>query len=427
MSKQEKNTLVPALRFPEFRDAGGWQEISLGELSERLTKKVGKEKLTTVSITAGAGFVSQAEKFSRDISGKQYKNYICLRKGEFSYNKGNSKAFQQGCVYKLKEFDKVAAPNAFISFRFKKNYVADFYQGYFDNNYHGKQLIRFITSGARSDGLLNISPDVFFSIILPTPLDKEEQQKIADCLTSIDELIVSQTQKLATLRDHKKGLMQQLFPAEGEALPKLRFPEFRDDGEWKISTIDGISEIASGGTPSRSKPEYWNGDIPWISTTLIDFNTIKGANEYITQDGLNNSSAKIFPKGTILMAMYGQGKTRGKVAVLGINAAINQACAAISLNEGMSIEFVFQNLAARYDEIRRISNSGGQENLSASLIKQISISYPDIESGEQQKIADCLASLDVLITAQTQKIEALKSHKKGLMQQLFPAMDEEGA
>ena len=218
--------------------------------------------------------------------------------------------------------------------------------------------------------------------------------------------------------------MQQLFPAEGETLPKLRFAEFRDRGEWKISTLGEISSISSGGTPSRSENEYWDGEIPWVSTTLIDFEIIYKANEYITVAGLENSSTKIFPRNTILMAMYGQGKTRGKVAILGIEAAINQACAAICLDKGFDTNFVFQNLASRYDEIRDLSNSGGQENLSAGLIKSISFTYPDIKTGEQQKIASCLSSLDELIAAQSQKIEALKVHKKGLMQGLFPAMSE---
>jgi type I restriction enzyme S subunit len=204
-------------------------------------------------------------------------------------------------------------------------------------------------------------------------------------------------------------------------LPKLRFPEFKDDDEWIGSTIEEISDISSGGTPSRTKPEYWNGDIPWISTSLIEYNKIKTANEFITELGLNNSSTKLFPIGTILMAMYGQGKTRGKVAILDIKAAINQACAAISLKKGMNTEFVFQNLSARYEEIRKISNEGGQKNLSSTLIKKIPFSYPRIESKEQQKIADCLSSLDNLITAETEKLEHLKDHKKGLLQQLFPA------
>lgn len=415
-----KNKLVPILRFPAFQNSDEWRPLKLSDLSNRVTEKVGEKKLTTISITAGKGFVSQAEKFSRDISGKQYKNYIHLRKGEFSYNKGNSKKFAQGCVYKLTEFDEVAAPSAFISFKFKKEYVADFYQGYFESNAHGRQLLRYITSGARSDGLLNIKPDDFFSIVLPTPVDNCESIKIANCLSSIKDLIDSQERKLEALRFHKKGLIEKLLPKVGELTPKLRFSEFRNSVEWTLSDIDGISKVSSGGTPSRSQSEYWNGSIPWVTTTLINFNTIYEANECITESGLKNSSAKVFPKNTILMAMYGQGKTRGQVAVLGIKASINQACAAFTLKECVSTDFTFQCLAARYEEIRKISNDGGQKNLSATLIKKISFSYPHIKTGEQQKIAKCLSSIDDLIEAQTKKIIVLKAHHKGLIQQLFP-------
>jgi type I restriction enzyme S subunit len=418
----EVNKLIPELRFPEFKDEKEWEIKTLGEVTDRIEEKVNDKKVITASISARTGFVSQAEKFSRDISGAQYKNYIVLKEGEYSYNKGNSKKFPQGCIYKLKEFKQVAVPNAFISFRFRENFVGDFYQGYFDNNYHGLQLQQFITSGARMDGLLNIKASDFFSITLPTP-SILEQQKIASCLSSLDEIITAHIQKLELLKEHKKSLMQNLFPQEGETVPKYRFPEFTNDGEWVETKLGEISKITSGGTPNRSNNNFWNGNIPWISTTLIDFNIINEANEYITESGLQNSSAKIFQKNTILMAMYGQGKTRGKVAILGIEAATNQACAAIILRKNYNTEFVFQYLAASYDEIRRMSNSGGQENLSGGLIEIIPIPLPQ-NPLEQQKIASCLSSLDKLITAQAEKVEQLKRHKKGLMQGLFPKMNE---
>jgi type I restriction enzyme, S subunit len=205
-------------------------------------------------------------------------------------------------------------------------------------------------------------------------------------------------------------------------VPKLRFPEFKDALEWINTSLGKISTITSGGTPSRSRQDFWNGKIPWVTTTLINFNIIETANEYISEAGLKESSTKIFPKDTILMAMYGQGKTRGKVAILGLDAATNQACAAVLLQKKLNTKFVFQNLARRYDEIRDLSNQGGQENLSAGLIKKIPFSYPEIV--EQQKIADCLSCLDELITAQAQKLESLEVHKKGIMQQLFPSDGE---
>ena len=205
-------------------------------------------------------------------------------------------------------------------------------------------------------------------------------------------------------------------------VPKLRFPEFQDTGAWINCTLGDVSTITSGGTPNRSKKAFWNGTIPWVTTSLIDFNIIQNVNEFITEVGLKESSAKIFPQNTILMAMYGQGITRGKVAVLGVEAATNQACAAILLKKELNTKFVFQDLSNRYDEIRDLSNEGGQKNLSGGLIGKISFSYPDSDC-EQKKIADCLSSIDKLITVQAQKLDILKAHKKGLMQQLFPGIE----
>jgi len=150
---------------------------------------------------------------------------------------------------------------------------------------------------------------------------------------------------------------------------------------------------------------------------LIDFGVIDKAEEYITKEGLKNSSAKIFPKGTLLMAMYGQGKTRGKIAILGKAATTNQACAAILLSNTISEEFAFQNLAGRYDEIRELSNAGSQENLSGGLIKQISFITPTLP--EQTKIANFLTTIDERINQLTRKKELMTQYKQGVMQQIF--------
>ena len=197
--------------------------------------------------------------------------------------------------------------------------------------------------------------------------------------------------------------------------PKLRFKEF--DGDWSTNKIEEISIVTSGGTPSRNVSDYWNGDIPWVTTSLVDFNVINEAEEFITQVGLDNSSAKLFPKDTILMAMYGQGITRGKVAILGIDATTNQACAAIKLKNGFETKFIFQNLMNRYEEIRDLSNEGGQKNLSAGIIKEILISFPEKE--EQTKIASFLSAVDEKISQLTQKHALLSQYKQGMMQKLF--------
>jgi type I restriction enzyme, S subunit len=423
--KGNGSALVPKRRFPEFQDARAWELVSLRRTSVPVSERVGERKLTPVSISAGIGFVPQAEKFGRDISGNQYQLYTLVRDGDFVFNKGNSLKFPQGCIYLLQGWGQVAAPNVFIAFRLKDGYSNGFFQNCFEQNQHGQQLKKHITSGARSNGLLNISKETFFNIEIPTP-SLPEQQKIANCLESADALIEAQGRKVEALKAHRKGLMQQLFPQQGETQPRLRFPKFEGAEAWHSDSLGNLFDITSGGTPERTKEEYWNGGIPWITTSLVDFNTITEAAEYITESGLKNSSAKIFPNKTILMAMYGQGKTRGQVAMLAVKAATNQACAAILPRKGINPSFVFLNLGSRYEELRGLSNSGGQENLSQGLIKAILFSFPS-DPVEQERIADCLTSLDDLIAAETRKLDTLKTHKKGLMQQLFPQVGEADA
>ncbi len=198
--------------------------------------------------------------------------------------------------------------------------------------------------------------------------------------------------------------------------PKLRFPEFT--GEWEEKKLGEIANISSGGTPNRSNSRYWNGNIAWITTSLINFNVIYKAEEYITDEGLQNSSAKLFPSGTLLMAMYGQGVTRGKVSILGIEASCNQACCAIVPKKNLYDKlFIFQNLFYRYDEIRNLSNQGGQQNLSGEIIKNIPIKLAAYS--EQTKIATFLTAVDEKLTQLIKKKTLLEQYKKGVMQKLF--------
>lgn len=421
MTADKPSPLVPKLRFPEFVEHAPWEAKPLDDLCDRLTETVGDSRLTPVSITAGKGFVPQAEKFGRDISGSQYSKYIQLQRGDFAYNRGNSRRFPQGCVYQLTEFDEAAASNAFYCFRLHGHCEPAFVLGFFEKNGHGRQLLRHITSSARSNGLLNLSADAFFRIMVPLPEATAEQRKVADCLGSLDDLIAAEGRKLAALRNHKQGLMQQIFPQEGETQPRLRFPEFQDAPGWRVAPLGELFQTTTGGTPDRSRSEYWDGAVPWVTTSIIDFNVIELTKEFISEAGLSNSSSKVFPKRTVLIALYGQGKTRGKVAILGIEAATNQACAAILPSDDIDPRFVFLNLGGRYEEIRAISNSGSQENLSLALVRNLSFAYPE-ERVEQERIAACLTALDDQIAAQTRKLEALKTHKQGLLQQLFPSI-----
>jgi len=199
-------------------------------------------------------------------------------------------------------------------------------------------------------------------------------------------------------------------------VPKLRFPEYK--GKWETKRLGEIAKVTSGGTPDRGQPDFWNGDIPWVTTSLIDFNSINGTEEFITKMGLAKSSAKLFPQGTLLMALYGQGVTRGKVALLEIEATTNQACAAILLDESQChSHFIFFDLQGKYQDIRNLSNDGGQKNLSGGLVKSIQLTLPS--PPEQEKIASFLSAVDRKIGQLSRRKELLEQYKKGVMQKIF--------
>lgn len=190
--------------------------------------------------------------------------------------------------------------------------------------------------------------------------------------------------------------------------------------EWDIQPLSEIATVTSGGTPSRTKPEYWqNGTVPWIRTTEVQNCVLnpEDVKEYISEQGLKNSSAKLVPAGTILLAMIGQGKTRGQVALLKFEASTNQNAATIVFNKDQEPEFHFNFLLGQYKNIRGMSNSAGQSNLSGALVKAIKVPVPPLP--EQKKIAQILSIWDKAITTTEQLLANSQQQKKALMQQLL--------
>jgi type I restriction-modification system DNA methylase subunit/restriction endonuclease S subunit len=175
--------------------------------------------------------------------------------------------------------------------------------------------------------------------------------------------------------------------------------------DWPKVELGHLCAIKSGGTPDRSNPSYWHGNIPWVTTTLIDYEVIASAREFITEEGLRNSPTWLVPKGTVLMAMYGQGVTRGRVAILGIDAAINQACVAFQPKDNtITPEYLFRILQSRYEDLRRISEArgGNQSNLSAQVLKEYQIPVPPLAT--QQAIGAEIQAEQKLIAANRELI-----------------------
>ncbi|MDQ2773251.1 MAG: restriction endonuclease subunit S [Bacteroidota bacterium] len=247
MSNETTKTAVPKLRFPEFREAEAWNIERLGNIAKLITKKAGSKPYKLMSITSGLGLVSQMAKFGREIAGESYKNYYVIEKGDFAYNKSSTKLEPEGQIAVLENEDSGAVPNSiFTCFRVDEQIVSPYFLKYpFANNIHGSWLQKFISVGARANGALGVDSKDLLAVPIAIP-SLTEQQKISSCLASLDDLLTVQSAKLAALQAHKRGLMQGLFPAEGETVPKLRFPEFQDAAEWGLKTFGEVLEIIDG-------------------------------------------------------------------------------------------------------------------------------------------------------------------------------------
>ena len=231
-------------RFPGFSEP--WREVRLGDVFERVTRTATEEdgELEPLSITAGTGIVLQKDKFSRVIAGKNLERYVLLRRGEFSYNKGNSKRFPQGCIYRLHDLNAGLVPNVFYSFRAASEDVhPEFFEHFFDGGGLNHALSRVINTGVRNDGLLNLDADAFFKVTIPLP-PADEQKRVAELLhAGRDELSLLQTQ-LAALKTQKHGLMQQLLTGK----VRVTLP---DVDENATSTEAEQLTDASAGTVAR--------------------------------------------------------------------------------------------------------------------------------------------------------------------------------
>ena len=199
---------VPEIRFAGF--TGDWEQRKLGDITQRVQSNDGRMNLPTLTISAVNGWMNQVDRFSGNIAGKEQKNYTLLRRGELSYNHGNSKLAKYGTVFALQSFNEALVPRVYHSFKMI-NGNSDFIEYYFSTKILDKELAKLISSGARMDGLLNISYDDFMGIKVNVP-SVEEQNRISDYLRKIDSLIALHQRKVDSLKEIKKFMLQNMFP-----------------------------------------------------------------------------------------------------------------------------------------------------------------------------------------------------------------------
>jgi type I restriction enzyme, S subunit len=379
--EEAKPALVPKLRFPEFRDAWGWEKKLLGEVAPLqrgfdlpsdlirpgkipIVYSNGIQKYHEIGMTTAPGLVTGRSgtigKLHFIESGEYWPHNTSLWVTDFM---GNVPRF----IYYL--YDSIG-------------------------------MSRF-SSGSGVPTLNRNDVHAFSSQI---PKSRAEQQKIAECLSSVDELIAAQTRKLDALKTHKKGLMQDLFPREGETQPRLRFPEFQNAGEWEVKLLGRVAENLDNRRVPITSSDREAGEIPYYGASgIVDY--VKGFifDEdllCVSEDGAN-LVARSYP---IAFRITGKTWVNNHAHVLRFENACTQKFVEVYLNSIKLDDFI---------------TGMAQPKLNKAMLDSIPIPCPD--ASEQQRIADCLTSLDDLIAAQTQKIEALKTHKRGLMQQLFPS------
>jgi type I restriction enzyme S subunit len=422
-----KKAIQPRLRFPEFRDAGEWDQKRLGDegaLLSSLTGKAGGD-----FDVGGAKFVTYINVFSNtfadpkelrlvDVKESERQNAVAI--GDIFFTISSETPEEVGMSSVLLDDLGNCYLNSFCAlFRFSPNKRPNpIFTGYLLR----QRLVRdYFTKKAQGSTRFNLSKDAFKNLpfIVPSP---PEQQKIADCLSSIDELIAAEGQKLDALKAHKKGLMQQLFPAEGETVPKLRFPEFRSAGEWEIKKLEALGYFTGGGTPSKETQAYWTGEIPWISSSDLTENSISQINisRFITKQAVQESATKLVPaKSILLVSRVGV----GKLAVSTFPLCTSQDFTNFTPTAAEPY-FLAYLLKSRKEILLSFNQGTSIKGFTKDKIASLELGFPSLP--EQTKIADCLSSIDELIAAEGQKLDALKAHKKGLMQRLFPNLINEG-
>lgn len=404
MTTHSKAVLTPKLRFPEFRKEQGWSEAPLHTvLVEHGEKFDGAAEVHSVSVHKGV--INQVEHLGRSFAAADHSNYNLAKPHDIIYTKSPTGGFPYGIVKQNKLPYNVIVSPLYGVFSPSTRYLGYIIDAYFESSIRASNYLAPITQkGAKNT--LQISNETFLSKGLFLPSDEAEQKKIAEFLGTLDELIGAERKKLDALKAHKNGLMQQLFPREGETLQRLRFPEFQDAPEWRRKKVDDLIETVSPPKRLQTADYRLAGQFPVIDQSQ-DF--ICGWTD--DEEALigNNLPVVVFGDHTCALKFVERPFAQGAdgIKILKAKAEVRD-------------DFLFFSLQA--DPVQ-------QENYKRhfSTLRERIVAFPEIDSGEQLRIASCLSSLDELIAARSDKLFALKTHKQGLMQQLFPVPRSSGA
>jgi type I restriction enzyme S subunit len=420
-NEDSKPSLVPKLRFPEFQNAPNWSTKPLGELGDFSSGGTPSKDNPEYWnghipwISASSMHTTAIAKSDHHVSSKAIGN------GTRIAPKGSFLILVRGSML----FNRVPMGIAEIDVAFNQDV-----KSLAPNGGVNTQFLLYFLSAVESQIPINetgigagkIDTDVLKAFPVPFPATAE-QQKIAECLSSVDELMAAQGRKVDALKTHKKGLMQQLFPREGETQPRLRFPEFQNAEEWEEDTLDDIATFRRGSFPQPyGLPEWYDekNGMPFIQVfdVGVDFRLKDKTKSKISKLGAERSV--FIPKGTLIVTLQG---SIGRVAITHYDAYIDRTLLIFeSFRKPIEKVFFARVIQNLFDIEKEKAPGGIIKTITKEALSDFKVKYPMID--EQERIASCLSSLDALIAAETQKHAALQRHKRGLMQQLFPSPGE---
>lgn len=389
MNKNIKG-VIPKWRFPKFYSMNGWNEKRIGQLLKigngRDYKHLSKGN---IPVYGSGGYMLTVNDYLHDGDS------VCIgRKGTI-----NNPFFIRGKFW--------AVDTLFYTHSYK-----DCIPSFIYNIFQKIDWLKY----SEASGVPSLSKTTIEKINIFVP-QQEEQQKIADCLSSIDDLISAEEKKLLLLNDYKKGWMQKLFPAEGKTVPEWRFSEYKDDNNWKCVEIETVGKVITGKTPPTSNDSLWNGNIQFVTPTDIVGDKYQ---RLVQRTVVKTSKMKVLPKGTIMFTCIA---SIGKMAISVYPCVTNQQINSIITNKGYYNEFIYYSLFHNVNKIKSDLSNTTVPIINKTDFSKIKI-FVTLNEKEQEKIANFLSGIDELISIQKEKIEKLKQHKKALMQGLFPIVEE---
>ena len=409
---------TPAIRFAGFTDA--WEQRKLGELVDRVVRKnTNNESSLPLTISAQYGLVDQITYFNNRVASRDVSNYYLLLNGEFAYNKSTSDGFPFGAVKRLDLYEKGVLSTLYIVFAINEKQIvdSDFLTVFFDTDRWHKGVSERAAEGARNHGLLNISAEDFFDIVITIPKNKAEQASIGAFIRSLDDLITLHQRKYDKLMNIKKSMLEKMFPRDGANVPEIRFAGFTD--AWEQRKFRDTVIIERGGSPRPIEAfitEAENG-LNWvkIGDAPTMGNYITKTAEKIRPEGLSKTR-EVHPGDLVLS----NSMSFGKPYIMGINGCIHDGWLLIR-NEKQVYDLTFlchllgtQQMLAQY---KSLAAGSTVNNLNKELVGSTVVSYPSMQ--EQIAIGAYLTSLDDLITLHQRELEKLRNIKQSCLEKMF--------